>query len=77
MASKSKKNIKRKARYGMVKIAKGQKLSWLSVENKQGWSLGLALNGKTIWLKNTRFPSQAEAERAVDAKVVFIPVKGE
>lgn len=64
--------------YGIVKLKKGQKLAWFSQENKHGWSLGLALEKRTIWLRNIRFASKAEVLRAVDSKsVVFIEKKGE
>lgn len=64
--------------YGMVKMFKGQKFAWISKQDKNGWSLGLALGDFTIWLKNLRFATQKEVERALDGKstsVVFVEVK--
>lgn len=88
MASKSKSDSRRRKvlkgakakkrvrHYGMVKIPKGAKICWLSVQNKNGWSLGLALNSRTIWLRNVRFSSKDEVSRATDAqKVVFVGKK--
>lgn len=62
--------------YGMTKLAKGAKTAWLSQENVHGWSLGLALADRTIWLRNLRFASRAEVEKALEKnKVVFMPLK--
>lgn len=59
--------------YGLTKIKKGQKLALISQENKHGWSLGLALEKRTIWLRNIRFASKEEVLRVVDAKnLVFV-----
>lgn len=56
--------LKRVRYYGMVKVKKGQKLAWISKEDKNGWSLGLAVGGRTLWLRNVRFASPEEVERA-------------
>lgn len=61
--------------YGMVKIPAGYKHSWLSMENKHGWSLGLALEKRTIWLKNVRFNSIAEVKKAIKSGIVFTNLK--
>lgn len=58
--------------YGLQVIKEGQKLSWVSAQNKYGWSLGLALGTRTIWLRNIRFNSPKEVERALGSSVVFI-----
>lgn len=58
-------------------IPKGTKACWMSEQNKNGWSLGFALESHTIWLRNTRFATKAQVEQAVGAKnVVFMPLKG-
>lgn len=63
--------------YGMVKIRRGQRICWLSRENKNGWSLGLATDKQTIWLRNVRFASKDEVSRATDGqRIVFIEKKG-
>lgn len=56
--------VKRVRYYGILKIKKGQKLAWVSKENKHGWSLGLAVEKRTVWLRNVRFASLEEVERA-------------
>ena len=76
--SKSKqKKAKRKERYhGIVKLAKGTKFAWLAQQYRAGWSLGLALNNRTLWLKGLRFASRKEVERCLErTKVVFIQLK--
>ena len=55
---------KRERYYGMTKVKKGQKLAWVSKENKHGWSLGLVVGKRTFWLRNVRFSSVEEVERA-------------
>lgn len=64
---------KRIREYGMVKVKKGQKLAWVSHENKNGWSLGLAVGKRTLWLRNVRFSSIEEVERAAkDLSIAFL-----
>lgn len=66
--------------YGLEVLKEGTKFAWLSMQNKNGWSLGLALNKRTIWLRNIRFATRKEVERALEGSkrsVVFVPVKGE
>lgn len=64
---------KRIREYGMVKVKKGQKLAWISKENKNGWSLGLAVGENTLWLRNLRFASVEEVERTTKGlSVAFI-----
>lgn len=80
MAKKAKaKKAKAKKRirfYGMVKVRKGQKTAWMSSQNKNGWSLGLAFAERTVWLRNVRFSSPADVKAAVDGqKIVFIEKK--
>lgn len=71
-----KKKGKRIRRYGMTKVRKGQKTAWVSRENKNGWSLGLAFEKYTVWLRNVRFPSSDDVSRAVGKGVVFVEKKG-
>ncbi len=67
---------KTKRYYGMTQLKDGVKLAWVSAQNKYGWSLGLALNERTVWLRNIRFANKGEVERALGkAKVVFIALK--
>jgi len=66
-----------KRHYGMTIINKGEKLAWLSIQNKYGWSLGLAMNKYTSWLRNIRFASKVDVERMVGGggKIVFVELK--
>ncbi len=74
--TKKEKKEARRARYGMKKVGKGNKVAWLSQQNKNGFSLGLAIgNKKTIWLTNTRFSTQEEVIRALESAVHFITLK--
>lgn len=78
MGNKKTKKSKRsfqKRYYGVVKVKDGAKFAWLSAENKFGWSLGFALNNRTVWLRNVRFSSSKEVTRALRASVVFIKLK--
>lgn len=84
MASKKKvatkkkavKKVKRIRFYGLVKPKKGAKFAWISVQNKNGWSLGFATNDRTIWLRNVRFTSIEEVQRVVGVeKIVFVHLK--
>lgn len=64
----------------MIKIKAGQKLAWISMQNKNGWSLGLAVGKHNVWLRNVRFNSPEEVKRAVEGKalgVVFVWKKGQ
>ena len=64
-----------KRAYGMVKVKTGTKLAWVSMENKHGWSLGLNLGKRVVWLRNIRFKSVAEIERAMKSGTVFVHLK--
>lgn len=76
MNEKEKKARRREQRlFGLKKIRKGEKLCWLSYENKNGWSLGLAFEKKTLWLRNVRFASKEEVNRAISSSVVFAEMK--
>lgn len=63
---------KRKMVYGVQKIKTGAKVCWLSHENKFGWSLGLVLGKRTVWLRNLRFKTVEEVERVTKSNVVFV-----
>ena len=76
MAKVTKKAVKRVRFYGLVKPKSGQKMSWLSQQNKHGWSLGLALGKRTIWLRNVRFASVGDVEKALKAGTVLVHLKG-
>lgn len=68
---------KRTKRYYGLEVLKGQKFAWLSQQNKHGYSLGLALNSRTVWLRNIRFATRKDVENAMQkAKLVFINLKG-
>ncbi len=69
---------KRVRYYGMTKIRPGLKVAWLTVENKHGWALGLALSSHTLWLRNVRFPSLAEVKKFLrSGNLVAVALKGE
>lgn len=53
---------KREKFYGIVKVKIGQKRNWVSKQNKNGWSLGLAIGKNTFWLKNVRFKTCEEVK---------------
>lgn len=62
--------------YGLQILREGKKAVWLSRQNKNGWSLGLALNNRTVWLRNIRFESRKDVEAAMKGKgIVFIHLK--
>lgn len=68
----------KKRYYGITKIKQGQKFCWVSKEDKNGWSLGLALMKRTVWLTGLRFKSIDEVKRVVDTELtntVFIHLK--
>lgn len=78
--AKSQKELKAERRakrwYGMKKVKRGEKVCWLAKEDKNGWSLGLALGERTLWLRNLRFPSHKEVSRILGANVVFVYLAG-
>lgn len=63
--------------YGMVKVREGEKSCWMSVQNKNGWSLGLALGKRTIWLRNIRFKNHKEVQDTVKRNIVFVHLKND
>lgn len=64
---------KRRERYfGIVKVPKGTKVCWLAQESKNGFSLGLAFEGRTVWLKGLRFVNPKELAKVLKSNVVFV-----
>lgn len=63
--------------YGRQTVLEATKLAWVSRQDKFGWSLGLALSNRTIWLRNLRFKTEAEVKRAMKTAVQFVALKGE
>ena len=62
--------------YGLTKLKRGTKFSWLSLQNRHGWSLGFALGKRTYYLCNIRFASKEEVKQALNkSKIVFIPLR--
>ena len=73
---KKAKKDKRKRYFGTVKLPKGVKFAWLSNQNKHGWSLGFALDKRTVWLRGLRFATKKEIHRALDrSSVVYVQLK--
>lgn len=61
----------------MKTVPTGAKVAWVSLQNKNGWSLGLTFSGagdRTLWLRNLRFKNEREVERAVKSAVHLIPL---
>lgn len=52
--------------FGLVKVKRGAKMCWVSHESKNGWSLGLALGKRTVWLKGLRFASIDQVKRTTE-----------
>lgn len=81
MASKKAKSGVRRTKngrwYGRQTISEATKLAWVSRQDKFGWSLGLALSNRTVWLRNLRFKTEADVKRAMKAGVHFTALKGE
>lgn len=68
----------KKRYYGITKVKQGQKLCWVSKQDKNGWSLGLAISKRTVWVTGLRFKSIDEVKRVVDSELtstVFIHLK--
>ena len=72
---KSTKKVKRVRHYGLTKLAAGQKFCFISQENVNGWSLGLSLDNRTVWLTNVRFASMKDVKLALRGSAVFIGKK--
>jgi hypothetical protein len=71
------KTKKRERYFGIVKVQKSKKYVWLSKQDKHGWSLGFALNARTVWLRGLRFPTTKDIEKTFQkpSKLVTIPLK--
>lgn len=61
--------------FGIVKIKRGEKLCWIAKEFSNGWSLGLALNNRNVWLTGLRFADRKELERVGESSVVFVHMR--
>jgi hypothetical protein len=71
------KKVIKKLPAGVRKVKSNAKMCWISKQDKNGWSLGLALGKETLWVKGVRFPSSFEVERVVKLlPVVFVNLKG-
>lgn len=78
MQKKAKKQLppsQRKRYFGLTVLREGKKMSWVSQQNKNGWALGLALEKRTVWLRNIRFQSRKDVTAALKGKVVFLHLK--
>ena len=55
-----------------IKQKKGQSVSWISKEDKNGWSLGLIVgkSKKIVWLHNFRFATDSELQAALRTGIV-------
>jgi len=57
------------------------KVCWLSVQNKNGWSLGLCIgNKKTLWLTGLRLATEKDVNKLLSRKkvsAVFIHLKND
>lgn len=69
--------IRKKRYYPQIRLSlANKKACWLAKEDKNGYSFGLALGSRTLWLRNFRFKTQQDVVKAVkDCKVVFINLK--
>lgn len=76
MNRKQKRDRNRKAHwYGRKALKVGQKVCWLSRQDKNGFALGLSFGERTLWLRNFRAKSEQEIERILDSNRVFINLK--
>lgn len=65
--------VEKKQRYfGVTKVKTGGKVAFVSKQDKNGWSLGLMLNGRNIYFTHVRFASQEEVKRALGSSVLFV-----
>ena len=79
MKKKTQKELKAERRaqrwYGMKKLHEGEKVCWLAKQDKHGYSLGLALGKRTLWLRNLRIPNVHELKRVIKSSILFIHLK--
>lgn len=70
---KVKKVVKSYKKYGMIKIKGDKPSTWITKENKHGWSLGLKVSKDlTIWLKNVRFKTFDSIDEALSNKAILV-----
>lgn len=48
------------------------KCCWLSMQNKNGWSLGFCIKNKTYYLRGIRFLDIDEVKCALKKNIVFV-----
>lgn len=80
MATKNRKVVKKAKRvryFGIVKLALGHKGCWISKHDKNGWSLGYAINKRTVWLTGLRFKTHQEISRVLGSGVVLVALGSE
>ncbi len=58
--------------YGMKKLKNGQNVCWESHQDKNGWSLGLVIGKRVLWLRNFRVTDHKEVSRILKAKQIFV-----
>lgn len=67
--------ISKQRYFGLVKIKRGEKLCWVSRQDKNGWSMGLGLGSRTIWLTGIRLADVKEVDRVRECSAVFVHMK--
>ncbi len=65
----------KKKYFGIVRLPRASKLCWISRQDVNGWSLGLALSSRTVWITGLRFADIKEVKRAVRSNIQFIHLK--
>lgn len=63
--------------FGITKVRENQKVCWISKHDKHGWSLGLSLGKRTVWLTGIRFKDTGEVNYTLNTDTVFVHLKGE
>lgn len=62
--------------YGRQTIDEDTEYAWVTRQDKHGWSLGLALGKRTVWLRSIRFKTEKAVKQAMRRyPVVAIPLK--
>ena len=79
LSLKEQRRLRRLKRYPgrlTIDLSKKVKSCWISKQDKNGWSLGYAYRNRTIWLRNVRFKTRADVEKAMEkCSLVFIELK--
>jgi hypothetical protein len=75
MSKKIKKALKKKRYFGIVTLPKAIRFCWVSKQDKNGWSLGFALDERTVWVTGIRFETEKEVEKAMKSNIVFVHLK--